>query len=774
MTTNSSVGPEHRQRDPPEPHGAGGAVDRGRLVELLGDPLQPGGDEDEREPEAGPHARDRDRPQRRVGIAEQTRILERREQVVQPSDVGEHADLRLQQEQPHQARHRDRRGHRRGEDRAEGADPAQRLVGEHGEADAQRQPERDGDQRQLERRPQRVLELDRAEHVDVLVPPVRAAVAALDVAALAAEHDRPDQRIDDEHGEHDDRRCQQQQRRRQLLPTLPSVAVGRHAATLGEHRRSAVRGARPAAVRPAAGRRAGRVASVSDATTATTPAPAAPVDLDRVGARPRGGGGGARTPRRRHVLDRRDHGRAARPTNCSPPTRSLAGVGAGRGVRRGHGEEGVAGGLGRVRWSPWRRRWPRPRSRRGRRPPSRRSPVGFSRTVRVWRLSTRNAARFAAMKVRRVASPAERRAELDEQFAIRTAEDVAKQLGEMKGVLMKAGQLVSFIFETLPEDAQAALATLAGRRRADVAVARGRRSSKSELGAAPERVFLDWSDLPVAAASIGQVHRAVTHDGRRRRGQGAVPGRRRRDRERPRRGRGDVRDVLGDDAQGARRQVARRRAPRAACARSSTTSSRRRTSREFGQIFAGHPWVRVPRLVPELSTAPRAHHRVGRRHVVRGVPAHRQPGHQAARRRGDLAVRPARRAPPRRVQRRPASGQLQVPPRRQRDVPRLRARQALVAGRVGDPGSRRSTRSSSNATRSGSWRRWRRAASCGAGHGLDAELVYDYVSSPYEPYLTRRVHVLAPVDDRHDRQDVRRPGSAPAGDRGAQHAGRRS
>ena len=42
------------------------------------------------------------------------------------------------------------------------------------------------------------------------------------------------------------------------------------------------------------------------------------------------------------------------------------------------------------------------------------SPItnGFGRTVRVWRLSTRNAARFAAMKVRRVASPADRRAAL--------------------------------------------------------------------------------------------------------------------------------------------------------------------------------------------------------------------------------------------------------------------------------------------------------------------------------------------------------------------------
>ncbi|HTH05472.1 MAG TPA: AarF/UbiB family protein, partial [Ilumatobacteraceae bacterium] len=138
---------------------------------------------------------------------------------------------------------------------------------------------------------------------------------------------------------------------------------------------------------------------------------------------------------------------------------------------------------------------------------------GFSRTVRVWRLSTRNGARFAAMKVRRIASPADRRAELDEQFAIRTAEDVAKHLGEMKGVLMKAGQLISFIFEALPDEAQEALATL----QADAAPMSPSLAAsvvQSELGAPPERVFLEWGDMPVAAASIGQVHRAVTPDGR--------------------------------------------------------------------------------------------------------------------------------------------------------------------------------------------------------------------------------------------------------------------
>src|SRR5215203_1863141 len=37
---------------------------------------------------------------------------------------------------------------------------------------------------------------------------------------------------------------------------------------------------------------------------------------------------------------------------------------------------------------------------------------------------------------------------------------------------------------------------------------------RDELGAHPTKLFLDWEPVPVAAASIGQVHRAVMHDGR--------------------------------------------------------------------------------------------------------------------------------------------------------------------------------------------------------------------------------------------------------------------
>ena len=40
-------------------------------------------------------------------------------------------------------------------------------------------------------------------------------------------------------------------------------------------------------------------------------------------------------------------------------------------------------------------------------------------------------------------------------------------------------------------------------------------SSATSSATTRQRVFLDWSATPIAAASIGQVHRAVTHDGRR-------------------------------------------------------------------------------------------------------------------------------------------------------------------------------------------------------------------------------------------------------------------
>ncbi len=140
--------------------------------------------------------------------------------------------------------------------------------------------------------------------------------------------------------------------------------------------------------------------------------------------------------------------------------------------------------------------------------------VRLQRTARVWRLTARNGIRYTVHRVRRRFAGGERREEMDNEFAIRTSEDVARELGQMKGALMKFGQLLSFIVEALPEDAQKALASL----QADappMSPGAAARVVRDELGNDPERVFLDWSATPVAAASVGQVHRAVTHDGRR-------------------------------------------------------------------------------------------------------------------------------------------------------------------------------------------------------------------------------------------------------------------
>ncbi|MEZ5142626.1 MAG: AarF/ABC1/UbiB kinase family protein [Acidimicrobiales bacterium] len=135
------------------------------------------------------------------------------------------------------------------------------------------------------------------------------------------------------------------------------------------------------------------------------------------------------------------------------------------------------------------------------------------RQARVWRLTATRSAHWAAVKVRGARLDEEARAALEERFAIRTAEDVAAELGNMKGAIMKLGQMVSFIADGLPDDARAALQSL----QQDVppmAPSLAEEVVRQQLGRDPEHLFLAWDPVPVAAASIGQVHKAVLHDGR--------------------------------------------------------------------------------------------------------------------------------------------------------------------------------------------------------------------------------------------------------------------
>ncbi|HEX8769606.1 MAG TPA: hypothetical protein VF711_02425, partial [Acidimicrobiales bacterium] len=66
----------------------------------------------------------------------------------------------------------------------------------------------------------------------------------------------------------------------------------------------------------------------------------------------------------------------------------------------------------------------------------------LDRQARVWWLTSRRAINWAIVKARGRRATDEQRRKLEEQFAIRTAQDVADLLGGMKGAIMKAGQMV--------------------------------------------------------------------------------------------------------------------------------------------------------------------------------------------------------------------------------------------------------------------------------------------------------------------------------------------
>ena len=90
---------------------------------------------------------------------------------------------------------------------------------------------------------------------------------------------------------------------------------------------------------------------------------------------------------------------------------------------------------------------------------------------------------------------------------------IAKTLGELKGAVMKVGQMASIAGDILPRELAEALRGL--QREAppvDYEVIAGQ--IERELGAPPESLFKRFERTPFASASIGQVHRAVTDDGR--------------------------------------------------------------------------------------------------------------------------------------------------------------------------------------------------------------------------------------------------------------------
>ncbi|WP_097868300.1 ABC1 kinase family protein [Streptomyces sp. rh34] len=129
-------------------------------------------------------------------------------------------------------------------------------------------------------------------------------------------------------------------------------------------------------------------------------------------------------------------------------------------------------------------------------------PLGFAGRA-TWGLGKRIGGKSAELVAREVQQ--------------RTADQLFKTLGELKGGAMKLGQALSVFESALPEEVagpyRAALTKL--QEAAPPLPARTVHGVlATRIGEDWRDLFLEFEDTPAAAASIGQVHRAVWHDGR--------------------------------------------------------------------------------------------------------------------------------------------------------------------------------------------------------------------------------------------------------------------
>ena len=197
-----------------------------------------------------------------------------------------------------------------------------------------------------------------------------------------------------------------------------------------------------------------------------------------------------------------------------------------------------------------------------------------------------------------------------DEFHQRTAERYAEHLGRSKGVLMKAGQILSFTSAMFADTETAGVYQKALARLLDDAPPMPYEVAATmiaaELGARPEKVFAEFEQRPIGAASIGQVHAATLHDGRRVAVKVQYPG---------------VADAIKSDLANSELlatflQLANSFLP------GSRRMDYRVVAREIGErigeeidyrieadyqrffadAYRGHPFVRIPEVVSELST----------------------------------------------------------------------------------------------------------------------------------------------------------------------------
>jgi predicted unusual protein kinase regulating ubiquinone biosynthesis (AarF/ABC1/UbiB family) len=142
-------------------------------------------------------------------------------------------------------------------------------------------------------------------------------------------------------------------------------------------------------------------------------------------------------------------------------------------------------------------------------------PTGrLGRTARVGGLVTGQGLRWAGMRTANRLRTPERAEAAQQERTAALVNELVEQLGRMRGAAMKVGQMISMVeFDGLPEHQRQQLhAKLASLRDSipPVPFAKLERMMRDELGGPLSQVFSEFDEQAFAAASIGQVYRAVT------------------------------------------------------------------------------------------------------------------------------------------------------------------------------------------------------------------------------------------------------------------------
>jgi predicted unusual protein kinase regulating ubiquinone biosynthesis (AarF/ABC1/UbiB family) len=134
------------------------------------------------------------------------------------------------------------------------------------------------------------------------------------------------------------------------------------------------------------------------------------------------------------------------------------------------------------------------------------------RGIRLGKLGLSLTGSYLGYQVQNLFLGEEAKAANQKKFRQKASRRVKEELGSLKGPVMKLGQILGMQRQILPEEVLEQLAALQMQAPA-MHPTLTRAQFRGSYGKYPEEVFREFEQEPFAAASLGQVHRAVTKSG---------------------------------------------------------------------------------------------------------------------------------------------------------------------------------------------------------------------------------------------------------------------